>query len=911
MSETQDVFFSYRRSDLPRAERLLDALTAAGIRVWRDQTDLAANSSITQEIRRALASSRAAIAFYSLGYPLSQPCQQEITMAWIAAQHMGEVPQSRVLIINPESGFDHIPEVLRDQQSMGWREDAAGLATLVEKLMNHVRSLKGTLGGGGLPASPDYMGMAPVHTPRFVGRVKELWALHGRLTANRTSIITGIVGQATAQVRGLGGNGKSLLAREYAIRFGPSFPGGVFWVGAFGNDETRGPLDSESRDALRQDQIRAFAIRQGIPSNGMSATEIEAAFWKRLADLQKPCLWIVDDLPSGLNHEEVENRWNAQWSGASTLITTRSTRYEAFGGHIDLDVLNESEAIHLLTSRRKPDGTLEEDAAGEIANELGFHPLAIEVAGSFLAKRIQSFAEYLRDLKRQDTDALEFGAQLREQLPIGHERSVVSTLLKSVRLVGQEGMDLLRLASRLAVAPIPIRLIQLAMTEALQIGNPVMYVTEALDQVESLSLCTGEGDDARGVHTLVSRAVRHEVGNDSRTAMLRAGAAEALVKSLTAVTDIRQHQRLGREITHARRLLADDISTVTESFLATFVAHYEYERGNHGLARTLHEQVLTARERLLGVEHPSTLEAAGNLAATIMTQGDLERARQLQTHVLTETRRVLGDEAPATLTAMHNLAWTITKQGHLREAQEIQHRVMESRKRLQGEEHPDTLKAMSALARTLYGLGDLTSARRLEDHVLETRRRVLGEDHKDTLIAMDNLALTMTEQGNLSEARQLTEQVLLVSQRTLGEDHPETAKAMRGLAGLLRKQGLLAQALELAERVLEGFKRLLGGHHLDTLTAMSDFGLMLREQGHVTRARQLQEETLTIVRQREGDYHPLTTVAAWNLCLTLEEITDDSEENLEAEIGALLTTHVLWLLPGRSRSASCGTTTGS
>ena len=41
------------------------------------------------------------------------------------------------------------------------------------------------------------------------------------------SIITGVYGQAAAQVRGLGGNGKSLHTGEYSIRFGPAYPGGV------------------------------------------------------------------------------------------------------------------------------------------------------------------------------------------------------------------------------------------------------------------------------------------------------------------------------------------------------------------------------------------------------------------------------------------------------------------------------------------------------------------------------------------------------------------------------------------------------------------------------------------------------------------------------------------------------------
>ena len=80
-----DVFFSYRRHDLKRAQPLLDALDEAGIRVWRDERDIPDQASITEEIRQGIADSSAFLAFYSSTYPVSNLCQQEITTAWLAA----------------------------------------------------------------------------------------------------------------------------------------------------------------------------------------------------------------------------------------------------------------------------------------------------------------------------------------------------------------------------------------------------------------------------------------------------------------------------------------------------------------------------------------------------------------------------------------------------------------------------------------------------------------------------------------------------------------------------------------------------------------------------------------------------------------------------------------------------------
>ena len=49
--------------------------------------------------------------------------------------------------------------------------------------------------------------------------------------------------------------------------------------------------------------------------------------------------------------------------------------------------------------------------------------------------------------------------RLADALPNGHETSIAKTMLRSIRSLGAEGQDFLRLASVLAVAPIPASLV--------------------------------------------------------------------------------------------------------------------------------------------------------------------------------------------------------------------------------------------------------------------------------------------------------------------------------------------------------------------------------------------------------------------------------------------------------------------
>ena len=69
-------------------------------------------------------------------------------------------------------------------------------------------------------------------------------------------------------------------------------------------------------------------------------------------------------------------------------------------------------------------------------------------------------------------------------------------------------------------------------------------------------------------------------------------------------------------------------------------------------------QVLYARNRILGVEHPDIIRAMANLAATNRNLGKYTEAEKLEMQVLDARIRILGVEHPGTIRAMANLAAT-------------------------------------------------------------------------------------------------------------------------------------------------------------------------------------------------------------------------------------------------------------
>ena len=267
---TYDVFLSHAWADGERPQQLADALTKAGLRVWFDAAEINDFASITRAVTEGLAKSKALLAYYSKTYPLRRACQWELTAAFLAAQTEGD-PRRRVLVINPEKDADHIdPIELRDEKFRDAPKNDGEMQQRVEAIVKHVATVSGPLADIHPLSAPNWYGMTPVGSTRFVGRLKEMWEVHSLLHAGDVAQITGAAAATggIGQVQGLGGVGKSLLAEEYALHFGAAYPGGVFWVRAYGNDDPRPRWGRSKAETLRADQMRQMAECLGIDTQG-------------------------------------------------------------------------------------------------------------------------------------------------------------------------------------------------------------------------------------------------------------------------------------------------------------------------------------------------------------------------------------------------------------------------------------------------------------------------------------------------------------------------------------------------------------------------------------------------------------------------------------------------------------------
>jgi outer membrane biosynthesis protein TonB len=150
-------------------------------------------------------------------------------------------------------------------------------------------------------------------------------------------------------------------------------------------------------------------------------------------------------------------------------------------------------------------------------------------------------------------------------------------------------------------------------------------------------------------------------------------------------------------------------------------------------------------ERVLGPDHPDTLNARNNLAAAYQAAGRAADAIPLFEHTLVARERVLGPNHPDTLSSQNDLAATYQDASRHAEALLMFKLTLAARERLLGTDHPSTLNSRGNLAAAYRAAGRVSEAIPLLEQTLAGRDRALGAGHPDVQAARDNLAAARRE----------------------------------------------------------------------------------------------------------------------------------------------------------------------
>ena len=701
----------------------------------------------------------------------------------------------------------------------------------------------------------------------FTGRDEAMERLRRQVTGGSTTVILPVA------LHGLGGVGKTQLAREYAHRFSADYDL-VWWINA------------ESTEFI-DEALAELARRLRLPGTGESSTEDsvavrealrrgEAGHWLLIYDNATDPGLLRPFLPSG--------------TSGHVLITSRNQAWAQQALPLEVDVFTRQESVEHLT-RTVPG--LEEPEAEEIADLVGHLPLAVESAGAWLASTGHPVSQYIGMLRNQITEVLatppaDYPVSVAATWNIAMEdlerrRPAAAWLLELCAYMNPDGISTTRLiysnAMLQTLQDYDPSLVDIGMIGTV-VAEPVRLSLLQLDQVAR---------ELR-IHRLVQSVIRARMSADRHEAAVHAvHRILAAARPQSGDTDDPEnwplYALLWPHMTPSNAIDCDE-SPVRQLLIDR--VRYQWKRGEYRnglesgrrLEARWEERIIALGGRETGAGaalYQQQLVLQTLLGSVMRSQGLYNEAYSLDLEVLAEQERLFGRDHPHTLQTTTNIGGDLRGLGRFKDALENDIESYERHRRVYTEGEPRLLSAANNLAVSHRLQGDCYKAAELDQNTYVLRRSVLGPTHPYTLYSSQNLARDMRDAGQYKQSTDLLRGALASYREAVGENNPETLRAAKSLAVSLRKGGELSESLALARDTFERYRTEFSSTNPDRQSCALVYAAALSALSDHEQALQLGTDVLTAYEQQLGEQHPYTLCCVNNIATYLRKLDRHDE----------------------------------
>jgi len=762
-----------------------------------------------------------------------------------------ETVQKRVTLFDPARDILTVKDLIRESKQL-YFDDAKRFQTvkeILEKSLGAPSAIPPSERLKDLPleiippitALPKGSRMPYARNPLFVGHEEDLKGLAAALKGGRTAAI----GQIAA-VSGMGGIGKTQLAVEFVHHYGQFFAG-VFWL----NFGVPGSIPSEV--ALCGGKVYLDLHPNYDNLKEQDQIGLVLAHWQN----GLPWLLVFDNCED----EDLLNKWYPTSGASRVVVTSRCAIWSPELGirAVHVDILPRPKSVELL--QKLCPGLSGEDSAA-IALELGDLPLALYLAGSYMAKygRDISPAQYLEKLRKPDLlDHYSFAREEKEKLS-GHDLHVARTFSLSLnRLQESEPTDklaLLVLAIAACLAPgtlIPRSLLFTILRIDEENENGPHQVTNAINCLRQVGLIEEIEDGCLLLHRLLalySRSIvtleMHEqveigLGNYSNQIYqsgLPAGfmLLEAHLLQTVEIAELRGSQHTG-------------------ALLQKISMHY-FKMARYKESKALMLSGLVRDTQRFGPDHPVVATDLNNLAALLQATNRLAEAEPFMKLALALDEKAYGPDHPDVARDLNNLAQLLQTTNRLAEAEPLMRRALDIDEKNYGRDHQNVATVLNNLATLLQATNRLAEAEPLMRRALDINEKNYGRDHPNAATVLNNLATLLQDMNRLTEAEPLLRRAVSILTKHYGENHPDTAATLNNLAALLQTTSRLTEAEPLLRRVVDIWKKLIGEDHPNVATVLNNLAQLLQATNRLAEAEPLMRRALAIDEASYGPDHP-------------------------------------------------------
>ncbi|MDJ0899137.1 MAG: tetratricopeptide repeat protein [Xenococcus sp. MO_188.B8] len=704
----------------------------------------------------------------------------------------------------------------------------------------------------------------------FVGREEDLEHLHQLLQNNKTVAISG-----------MGGIGKTELARQYALRYLEKYSGSICWLRARKDIGT---------------QIVNFAVssfKLNIPENSDLECQVQYC-WNHWS--KDNSLIVLDDVPNyGKYYQDnIQSYLYSVKQNFKVLITSRQKP----GKNIEdfnLDVLSPEAALELLrslsgASRIVCDLEQKKDYPSELCEGLGYLPLGLELVGRYLDLHpTDSIQEVIHQLEknRLEAEALihpeeaDMTAQLglaeafelswKELTTEAQELGCYLGLFSSEPFIWswvEDGLlpEDLPENSRTTQKSIWKRISQNLISRLLKSDSQeINYQEQRPEKIKKLKNSkdiyllkfnllkknSNQEDQQYQLHSLIQQYFRAKLETLGNSHKNKISLLQPLLSDFNWVIG-----QLFKRKSHEQTELLKQKFTQPMIVIAQSIPETPTQKDIKRVALAIPHLSNIATELIDYFRDENLIWLFEGLGRFYEGQGIYNQAEQWREKSLQTCRNRLGEEHLDVATSLNNLAELYYSQGRYSDAEPLYQEALDLRLKLLGKEHPDVATTLNDLAVLYQSQGRFSDAEPFYQEALDLRLKLLGEGHQDVAISLNNLAAFYVSQGQYSEAEHLYQQALELRKSQLSDKHPDVAQSLNNLAYLYTQQEKYSEAEHFYQQALELRKSQLSDKHPDVAQSLNNLAYLYTQQEKYTEAEHLYQQALDILKENFGKFHP-------------------------------------------------------
>ncbi len=659
-----------------------------------------------------------------------------------------------------------------------------------------------------------------------------------------------------ASLFGIHGLGKTSVATEYAYKHAADYSV-VFFLRA----TNEGFLS----------QMAECATDVGYKFKDDAKPEEKAQKFRAWLGRNHGWLVILD------NVEDVElvKKYFLQNENGHIIYTSNFAWVNNFGHKVDFEVMAADEAELFLYRRatqesEKQHGDIpapELPTIQRITSDLGFLPLAINIAGSYIAENQKTFTDYLRLYQNyadevlaleDESDSYQYQSVFKVFSLAFESISRPKNESRRARLVSESAIHCLKLSSFLAANDIPEEIFKKCV--ALK-GDEYKALTEnelAWDAVvrEFVSYRLFSKDAANktfSTHRLLQKVVFTKLGaEESALAGRLAQVLDELFPELEFVPETKK--LCDKYIPHLQAFLdyvGKDRATFAEIFkspgqnvssLILKIGWYYYHLGQYATASKYFRISYKFNDEFFGSDNKKTLESYHNIAIDYSNQSKYQQAIKLLDSVVRTAEKTYGIENKETLTDCDSLISIYYDCDKNYEANRLYRRLFNRRRKILEMDDPDVLLAYQKLLSSYFYKNRSLNVEDVCKSIALKMERLLGTEHINTVKSYYAMLPIYWAQDKPAKIERVCKIIIEKLEKSVPPKQDMILWTKEWLSFSYYRQGKDEEAEKLLKACIEEWEKMLPKDHPTVLHEKSQLAHTYYSRGTFEEAEKLYQE---------------------------------------------------------------------